>query len=325
MITATFNIINNGTEADTYDLYRSGYTWPSSILLSNGTSFTDHTSITIPACQSQILTATIQIPSGAARDENSHLMLNIISQNNPELTSTLTATAKTPAPILIVDDQLFYDHLQEYTSALEQLNNHYDIYKTNGFDSPPTSTLTRYPMIVWVTGYDWYSTLSRDDEKRLIIFLDQGNGLLLSSQDVLDIRGIDDFFGTKMGVAGATLSVTPTLAIYTPNNSLHLAPKSVPLTFPFTNWGDAILPTKSTEGLLYDENLNTIGVLHPDDNARSAFFAFPLETMPNFPRKELINRTLFYLSPFGNTQFIFPGAITSGSEMPIEIQLQRRT
>ncbi len=325
MITATFNIINNGTQADTYDLNLSGNTWPSSLLLSNGTSFSDHTNLTIPACQSQILTATIQIPSDALRDESSDLMLNIISQNNPTLTSTLTATAKTPAPILVVDDQLFYDHLLEYTSALEQLNNHYDIYKTNGFYSVPTSTLTRYPMIVWVTGYDWYSTLSQDDEKRLTKFLDQGNGLLLSSQDVLDIRGVDDFFRTKMGVAGATLSVTPTVAINTPDNSLHLPPKPAPLTFPFPNWGDAILATENTEGILYDENLNTIGILHANENARSAFFAFPLETMPNTPREELINRALFYLSPFGNTRFILPGAAKSGAEMPIEIQLQRRT
>lgn len=325
MITATFNIINNGTQADTYDLNLSGNTWLSSILLPDGTSFSDHTSLVIPACHSQTLTATIQIPTNALRDESSHLTLDIISQNNLALTSTLTATAKTPAPILIVDDQLFYNHLSEYTSAFEPLNNHYDVYQTNGFYSPPTNTLTRYPMIVWVTGYDWYSTISKDDENRLSLFLNQGNGLLLSSQDVLDIRGVDDFFRTKMGVAGATLSVTPTLVNITPNNSLNLPPKYAPLTFPFTNWGDAIVPTENTESILYDENLNTIGVLHPSENARSAFFAFPLETLPDSPRKELLNRALFWLSPFGNTKFILPGAIAKGAELPIEIQLQRRT
>ncbi len=325
IITATFHISNNGAQTDTYDLNLSGNTWDTSIFLQNSSSFSDYANITIPACQSQILTATIHIPPDALRDERSDLLLNITSQSNPNLTSTLTASAKTPAPILIVDDQLFYDHLIKYSSALEGVSNPYDIYKTNGFYSPPTNTLTEYPLVVWVTGYDWYSTLSQADEKQLTEFLNQGNGLFLSSQDVLDIRGVDDFFRTKMGVSGATLSVTPTLAIVKPNNSLNLPPKAAPLTFPYPNWGDAIIKDDHTEELLYDQYLNTIGILHPIDDARSAFFAFPLETMPDYPRDELINKTLFWLSPFGNTRFNFPGAVASGGELPIEILLQRHT
>ncbi|MGB9585912.1 MAG: hypothetical protein ACPL7A_00660, partial [Anaerolineales bacterium] len=325
VVTATFQIANNGTNPDIYNLDASNSLWQAEILLPNGNTFSDHASLPIPACHSTTITATIPIPSDALRDQTSQLHFDITSQGNPNLTVTLTASAKTPAPILVVDDQPFYDHLPAYTSALANLNNLYDIIQTNGFNSPLTQTLSRYPLVLWTTGYDWYFTLSNEDKKRISQYLSNGNGFLLTSQDVLDIRGMDNFFQTKMGVAGATLSVTPTLAIFPPNNILQLQPKAFSLDFPFTNWGDAILPGNQTETIFYDQNLNTIGILHNDNDYRTAFFSFPLETLPNTPRNDLLNRTLFWLSPFGNSQFILPQATASNGELPIEIHLQRRT
>ncbi len=324
IITATFTIYNNGTQPDRYNLDFQTSNWFASILLPDGNSFTDHTDLSISACQSQTLTATLQIPSDALRAQSSDYSLDVSSQNDSSLTTTLTTTAKTPSPILLVDDQLFYDHLMEYTTSIQNGNNFFDIYKTNGYDSPPTDTLNRYPIIIWTTGYDWYYTLSNEDEARLSHYLNEGNGLLLTSQDVLDLRGADDFFRSKLGVLGATLSVTPTLALPSPNNSLKLSPKPSSLKFPFINWGDAIIPAEGIEAFLIDQNLNPIGILNPKNDSRNAFFSFPLETMPETSRSELINRTVFWLSPFGDTQIILPAAISSGGELPIEIQLQRR-
>lgn len=324
-VSGTFRIVNRGTQADTYRLELQGATWQTSIQLPNGQSFSDQASLSLPACESAVLTATVQIPASALRHQNSTFSLRIASQNDPAVQATLTMNAKTPAPLLVVDDQVWYDYLPRFLSPLDDLSLPYDIFVTKGFQqSPSTNTLAMYPVVIWTTGYDWYFTLSEEDESRLSRYLDQGGGLLLSSQDLLDLRQGSQFLGDKLGVGVAALSVTATQAIPVLQNPLRLPPQASPLTFPFLNWSDSISPSQQTLPLLMDENLNVIGTLHPPANARSVFFSIPLETLPDEPRQQLIQRSVFWLSPFGDTAFHIPPSVSKGGQVSITIELKRR-
>ncbi|MCX8061646.1 MAG: S8 family serine peptidase [Anaerolineales bacterium] len=323
-VTGTFRIVNRGTQADIYRLKVQGATWQTSIQLPNGQSFDELSTLSLPSCTTAILTATVQIPPSALRQQNSLFTLTITSQNDPSVQETLTMSAKTPAPLLVVDDQVWYDYLPRFLDPLDNLTLPYDIFVTKGFQqSPFTETLQMYPVVLWTTGYDWYFTLSPEDESRLTRYLDQGGGLLISSQDLLDLRQGSNFLRDKLGVGISALSVTSTQAIPVLQNPLKLPPQVSPLSFPFLNWSDSISPSSKTIPLLWDENLNLVGTLHSPSNARAAFFAIPLETMPDQPREQLIQRAIFWLSPFGETQFQIPRSVLRGSELPIRIELSR--
>ncbi|GAB4477257.1 MAG: hypothetical protein Kow0088_15910 [Anaerolineales bacterium] len=324
-VTGTFRIVNRGTQADVYNLQIQGATWQTSIQLPNGQSFTDQTSLNLPSCQSASLTATVHIPTSAQRQQSSTFTLKVSSQNDPTVQDNLTMTAKTPAPLLVVDDQVWYNHLSRFLDPLDDLALPYDVFVTKGFQqSPTTDTLNMYPVVLWTTGYDWYFTLSDEDESRLSRYLDLGGGLLISSQDLLDLRQGSNFLREKLGVGIAALSVTSTQTIPLSPNPLKLPPQPSSLSFPFQNWSDSISVSQQTLPLLIDENLNVIGTLNPPSNARSAFFSFPLETMPNQPRQELLQRSIFWLSPLGDTQFHIPPSASKGGEIPITIHLKRR-
>jgi len=324
-VTGTFRIVNRGTQADTFLLELQGANWQTSLQLPDGRSFTDRASINLPSCESAVLTATVSIPASALRQQNSSFNLKVTSQNDPAVQETLTMNAKTPAPILVVDDQVWYDYLPRFLSPLDDLTLPHDVFVTKGFQqSPSTDTLEMYPVVIWTTGYDWYFTLAPEDESRLSHYLDQGGGLLLSSQDLLDLRQGSHFLSEKLGVGIAALSVTSTQAIPVVQNPLRLPPQASPLSFPFLNWSDSISPSTQTLPLLMDENLNLIGTLHPPANARSAFFSIPLETLPEQPRQQLIQRSVFWLSPFGDTEFQISPSVTKGGQLPITIKLRRR-
>ncbi|PWH20349.1 MAG: hypothetical protein DDG59_00790 [Anaerolineae bacterium] len=324
-VTGTFRIVNRGTQADSYTLQIQGATWQTSVQLPDGQSFTNQATLSLPTCQSAILTATVQVPASALRQQSSVLTLKVASQNDPAVQETLTMNAKTPAPLLVVDDQVWYDYLPRFLSSLDDLAIPYDVFVTKGFQqSPTTDTLKIYPVVLWTTGYDWYFTLSDEEESRLSRYLDHGGGLLLSSQDLLDLRQGSSFLRDKLGIGIAAFSVTSTQAIPLSRNPLKLAPQPSSLSFPFQNWSDSISTSQQTLPILIDENLNVIGSLNPPSNARSAFFSFPLETMPDQSRQPLIQRSIFWLSPFGDTEFQIPPSASKGGELPITIELKRR-
>ncbi len=97
-------------------------------------------------------------------------------------------TSKTPAPVLLVDDDRWYPVEDRYKEAFIAKG----IPLTCGIPqsgqgatttSPLTTTLSMYPVTVWFTGYDWYAPVTDVEIQRLMAYLDGGGRLLLSSQD----------------------------------------------------------------------------------------------------------------------------------------------
>jgi uncharacterized repeat protein (TIGR01451 family) len=322
VVSQTIRLDNIGVRADTVDLMTEGGTWPVDFELPDGRHVDGNTALTLEGCSGGDIVVTVAIPPGQPRDASSVHVVHFVSRGDPTVTASSTVRVKTPAPILFVDDERWYNYQEAYTSTLGALELSYDVFNTQGGgDTPDTSVLQRYPLVVWTTGYDWYSPISTADEAHLSAYLDGGGRLLLSSQDALDVRGVDEFFRSRLGVAETSLSITGTEVIAVQGSPLGADLGPWDLTFPFPDWSDALIPTEQGRGLLQNERLFTVGVARPAHDWRTAFFAFPVETLDDAARRILLGRTVLWLSPIGESRLEAPPVAGEGSRVPITLTL----
>ena len=109
-VSQTIRLDNIGTSADTVDLLLDGGPWPIDLELPDGRHVDANTQLTLDGCSGGPITATVAIPPGQPRDARSIHTLRFVSRGDPASTAAVTVTAKTPAPILFVDDERWYDH-----------------------------------------------------------------------------------------------------------------------------------------------------------------------------------------------------------------------
>ncbi len=318
---AELRLDGTGALNDMIDVHLGGGPWPAEIRLPGG-SITGDGTLNLPGCAMAAAKLLVSIPSDAAVDARATYTVTFRSRGDPSIAKTVSLTAKTPAPILFVDDQRWYDYAASYTTTLDSLALSYDVFSTKGGSSTPlTDTLFNYGIVVWTTGYDWYEPLAPRDETRLAAFLDHGGRLLLTGQDILDLTGIDSFVRERFGVVAASLTVTTTEALSLPGGPLggDLGPWR--LTYPFPNWSDGLLPERDAFSTLQDRNQNTVAVAKSTPSWRTTFFAFPLETLGAAARQTLMGRAVLWLSPLGESYFQAPPFAASGSRFPITLTL----
>ena len=323
IVTQTIQVNNTGTLTDTYNLQVSGSPWHLDIELPAGQHVSGDTSLSLGSCQGTTITTTITIPAGQPRDAQALYRLEFSSQNDPLVQQAVTLTAKTPAPVLLVEHQIWYENVLPYTQTLTSLGLPYDIVHTQDpINTPSFDTLKNYPILIWATGYNWYNPLGKDGEQKLSQYLDQGGRLLLSSQDLLDVNGLSPFVHDRLGVAGYTLSVTPTEVTAPQSQPLHADLGLWDLTFPYSNWGDGMKASENTHVILEDQNPFPVGIARSETNWRSSFFSFPLENLDQSANHTLLSQTLLWISPFGESWLDAPPAAASGSQVPITLTLQ---
>jgi hypothetical protein len=98
--------------------------------------------------------------------------------------------------VLLVDDDWDFenDHpgsqggLPYYTSALDVLGLHYDLWDVEEPDGPTPSfgDMEPYDVVVWYTGYAWLTVFTSTDESEVGAYLDNGGNFVLSSLDYYD-------------------------------------------------------------------------------------------------------------------------------------------
>ncbi len=322
VVTQTIQVNNTGTLTDTYSLQVTGSAWPLDIELPDGNHVSGNTSLSLRGCQGETITTTITIPAGLPRDVHAVYRLEFTSQKDPLIQEAVTLTAKTHAPVLLVEHQIWYQNIAPYTQTLTSLGIPYDIVHTQAsLKTPSYNTLKNYPIIIWTTGYNWYNPLGTDGEQQLTQYLDQGGRLLLSSQDLLDVNGLSKFVQDRLGVVDFTLSVTPTEVTGAQNHPLHSDLGLWNLTFPYADWGDGLEASKSSAVILEDQNPFPVGVAHSEKNWRSSFFSFPLENLDNQAHHTLLSQSLLWISPLGESWLEAPPAAASGSQVPITLTL----
>ncbi|MBN1992517.1 MAG: S8 family serine peptidase [Anaerolineae bacterium] len=307
----TVRLRNTGANNDSYTLSLSSgtpYAWP---LAPAPPAF-----ISLTTCQSQTLNFGVQAAATTWHISDT-LTITARSVGAPGLTDVATRTTKTPAPVLLVDDDRWYSFAAEFKTALETNYIPYDYwYVPKSWSgpvppSPPLTTLQMYPMIVWYTAYDWYQPLTTEEETRLAAYLDGGGRLFFSSQDY--IYNLPDntpgpFAQTYLGVLAHTEDYSSTTTTGQKENLVGHRLGPYALTFPpgYDNWTDALTPTTSAQIATVGQDGQPNGLTQagtgPGGRAwQTNFLAYGPELLPTAARARLMQRSVGWLSWLGRS------------------------
>lgn len=301
-----------GGITDTINLTLAGGTWASQL---------SAPALTLASCATATVIVTVTIPPDAPWDARDVVTLTARSSLSPTLVVSAVLTTKAPAPILLMDDDRWYDQEAKYEAALAEDGFAYDTWSTHSAalqqGSPPLEILQRYPIVVWFTGYDWYVPITADEEAALAAYLDGGGRLFLSAQDFLYYHYGEPFSRDYLGVLTYTEDVTPTLAAGAPENAIGDRLGPYPLTYPFRNWSDALEPLPGVAVAFRDQARQGIALARCGEvtpASKTVFLSFPFETLPETARPEVMERVVGWLSWLGGSTFSVNRSTVSGGE-----------
>jgi len=308
VVTHTLRLRNSGETggSDRYTLTLEGNDWP--------TALSTNTAV-VNSCTSVNIEVRVQVPPTVAWNAPDTVTVTARSTVSPTLARSSLLTTETPAPILLVDDDRWYDQEAHYQAALEANGLAYDDWDVNGagwpYNSPPLEILQRYPIVVWFTGYDWAHTLNPEEEAGLATYLEGGGRLFLSSQDYLYDSGFTSFATDYLGVLAYSEDLTTTVATGVANNLVGTGLGPYDLDYPFENWSDALTPTLSTEAAFLGEHGAPIGLAHAVPPYRTVFFSYPFEALDSGAAEKVMERVVGWLSWLGTSTLAADRAIAA--------------
>jgi subtilisin family serine protease len=320
-VTETVWINNRGTQTDTYNVELLSDSWPAAVQFANGPIVTGTSQVAIAACSSISLTAMISVPQGVPRDTAIEAVVQSSSVISTAVQDSFTFTVKTPAGILIMDDGRWTKYGYLYEEALVELGMSYDIHLLNGAALTDPDLIKRYPILLWHTSNDWASPLTSDEELLLADYLDAGGRMVFSTMDYLDVLGATEFAQQYFGIVGhnSQAQVKRLLADYA--NPVIRAFGTWQLVYPFLNWSDTLIPGPGAEPVLLDEFGQVVGLVQAQAQWRTAFYAFPIETLALPDRAELLSQSLVWVSPLGESELHAPPVALAGANLPISLTL----
>jgi subtilisin family serine protease len=110
--------------------------------------------------------------------------------------------------VLLVDDD-GGDNLEEvYQDDLEKVSVVYDTWDVAQSGKVSAEELVLYSVVIWLTGAEVESTLTAQDRDHLVAFLDAGNKLFLTGQNIGDEVGGEAFFSDYLHVSHVTDTVS---------------------------------------------------------------------------------------------------------------------
>ncbi|MGH2537659.1 MAG: S8 family serine peptidase, partial [Candidatus Promineifilaceae bacterium] len=168
------------TLTDTLSLSLAGADWPTAITTPT---------LTLGPCGAGAAMISVTAPAGLAPDQVEAFEVVARSANDPGLWRSLPVRLEAPAPILLVDDDRWYDQAPVYQGALKANGYDFDFWEIGHFPtgrgSPAPELLEAYDMVLWYTGYDWFEPLTASESQSLADYLAAGGRLFLSSQDYM--------------------------------------------------------------------------------------------------------------------------------------------
>ncbi len=318
---------NRGQATGRFDLALSQSDWPTEVMDGSFTQAITQ-SLTLGACQTQTLGINVNVPAEIGWDVTDVVTLTARSQSDPGIAVQSVFTTKTPAPILLVDDHRWYDHSERYRAALEDRQLPYDLWRipqapTPDSGSPTLKRLERYPVVIWFTGYDWYSTLTPTQEAGLSAYLDGGGRLLLSSQDYLFTSGFSDFASDYLGVLSHTEDLTVTQTVGAVGNPVGDGRAAMTLEYPFRNFSDSLLPGPAADPAFWGQHGQPVAVTTDQSPWKAAFYAFSLEALNPDDLAWVMGNTIGWLSPLGDSTFTVDRPVVSdGVELTYTLSIR---
>ncbi len=298
------NIAETG-DVETFNLTPDGFAWPTAILTP---------SVSLSPCTSATVALTVQVPVAAAWAATDSVTLTAQSATRPGLSAAARRETRAPAPLLLVDDDRWYNVEDHYENALAANGIPYDVWQVPwNFSgsvplSPPLDTLRMYPMVVWFSAYDWLQPLTPIEEERLAAYLDGGGRLYYNGQDYIFYRGtLNDFARTYLGIADHTEDVISTRVTGGVGNPVgsYLGPADV--AYPYRNYSDALSPTASAQVAFVGQADQPNALTNAGSNSqgevpwRTTFFAFDPDGLDDATNIRLMQRVTGWLSWLGSS------------------------
>ncbi len=283
-------------------------------------------------CTSASVVLTVTIPPDILRHVSD---VTTVTVRTDRETFTVHLRTKTPAPVLLVDDDRWYDMEDWYTTALRLDGIPYDRWDLLGgvggivgATSLPTDVIRHYPLLVWFTGYDWYAPVTSAEWAGLRRYLDDGGRVLLTSQEFLyyhrdDVDALRRYFGVLSW--NEVPELAPQRARGVPDHPAGGTWGPVALTYPFRNFADVIEPAPEAALVARGGLGQPIGVAKAGIGAggRAILYGFPLETLPDATRAEVLERGVFWLSPLGESRLSFSTPVPRpGERVTVEVVLR---
>jgi hypothetical protein len=281
--------------------------------------------IDLATCARQTLLLTATIPLSAPIGAVNSIVIRAGPPSAPAALSA-TLTVKAPGAVLLVDDDRWYAVDVAYRSALEANGVPYDLWRvpTNwaGFepDAPAIDRLRWYPAVIWFTGYDWYQTLTADNEQALRQFALEGGRFALSSQDYLGERGFNVFGREVLGVLDFSEDLLA-LQASGPRGARFAGVDRAPLTWPYRNYSDALAPQPGARVELIGQHGWPIALAHDYGAGRALFMAFGFEGFARPQRSAAMQGVLSTLSWLGSSTVQFDRDVASiGDPLTVTIR-----
>jgi uncharacterized repeat protein (TIGR01451 family) len=307
IVTHTFRLRNLAEvgAVDQFQVEISGDEWPVTI---------SQPTVNISPCGTTNIDVWVEIPAKVTWNALDVLTVTARSFAAPSLSQILTVTSKAPAPVLLVDDDRWFDQAPIYDDALSASDFPYDRWEVTGFfgeGSPTPKMLSWYPAVVWFTGYDWYDPIHESEVAGLVNYLEGGGRLLLSSQSALSYVGNSELAVEYFGVISFSRALSHTTVWGVPGSTMGDGIGPVNLDYPFPNWSDSLLPSPGTQIALRGQHGQPGAVTResvcrdsdPNCRWRAALFAFPFEALPRATRLTLMSRLVGWLSWLGGSEF----------------------
>ena len=323
VITHLVRIRNTGEAGvtDTFKLILSGNQWPAAI---------STTTVQLAPCSSALALITTTIPLTMTWNQRDVVTLTAKSTNAVTVSATISFATKTPASILLVDDDRFYNREQDYLDALAAQDNRVDRWDTRwGFsvaNSPPITALRMYPMVIWFNGYDWYDPIQTAEENNLKRYLDGGGRFFFSSQAALFYTELSAFNRDYLGVAAIDYDDTLSRVVGAPGSVIGDSFTGGSLLdgsgqFPyFWNLSTAVQPMTGTQVVLRGDSGQPAGLAREKSqpgNApmwRAVLLPFAFEALTPTVRADLMNRVVGWLSWLGRSSLTPDRAIIAAGD-----------
>jgi len=321
VVTYHLTLRNTGQFTDSYQIQVEDSAWPADLWDATFTAAITQP-VTLESCASRQIGLKVEIPAELSWNVTNDVTVTAASglgqAKETFAERRLSLRAKTPAPVLLVDDDRWYNVETSYQQALGGLA---DIWTVGwdpgaGLGSPSADRLKMYPVVAWFTGYDWFETLTPQDEERLGEYLSAGGRLFLSSQDYFYARGMTDFSLRYLGVISYTEDLTSTVVTGVEENPVTggLGPYALDYLYPnhsdgLTGWARAQPAFLGEEG-----QVAAVSYEHPSGSFRTLFLAFPFEAFSGSDATVVMRRALNWLSPLADSTLTAHRPIVSAGD-----------
>lgn len=295
----------DGGTTQTFSVSSGNHRWPTTL---------SRNTVTLAPCATAQITVTVSIPPNAINDDTDVVEVTAVANASPAARATLSMTSKTPASILLLDDDRFINREGDYMAALDAQGNRYDRWSTQwGFsitNSPPITFIQQYPIVIWQNGYDWYDPINEQEQAKLQQYLDGGGRLFFTSQAALSYMGASTFAQQYLGVGDIDFDDVTSNVVGASGTALGDGPfGGTLLPFPY-NWNlsSAVKPTLGTQVILRGDSGQPFGLLREEPaggqqrpNWRTVFMPFAFEALETANMHDLMNRIVGWLSPLGQS------------------------